>query len=136
MCEIGLYQAGLYALPTFQLTGVVAAYTLHRLYTSGKLTRNTATATSAVQLTKTAHSALCYLLKVETRDGSVMIVEIAAADFLTLLLFVGALVWLFVYETKGEVTVWEVRVMTVPNSLCVCVCGGCVCVCMCVCFIL
>ena len=103
-----MYQAGLYSLPTFQLTGIVAAYTLYRLYVSAKLTRSTATVTSAVQLTKTALSALGYLLKVETREGSDTIVEITAMDYMTLLLFIGALVWMFVYETKEEVTLWDV----------------------------
>ncbi|KAK7107994.1 hypothetical protein V1264_015800 [Littorina saxatilis] len=107
VCEVGLYQAGLYPLPTFQLTGIMAAYMLHRLYLADKLTRNTAAFASAVQLTKTAITALGYLLQEGMMIRDKRVVEISAADFLTLLAFVGVVVWIFVYETKEEVSLFE-----------------------------
>ena len=41
-------------------------------------------------------------------------------DFLTLLLFVGVLVWLFLYETKEEVTLLQVKGGAVVVAVVVC----------------
>ncbi|KAL8586622.1 hypothetical protein ACOMHN_040130 [Nucella lapillus] len=122
-CELGLYQAGLYSRPAFQLTGMAAAYTLHRLHLAGKLPRIMAALTSALQLTKTALGAVGYLGKEGGRGGAEAVGylvgggggswgaeaggDISAGDVVSMLLMVGVVVWLFVYETKEEVTLWQ-----------------------------
>ncbi|XP_076444586.1 uncharacterized protein LOC143282735 [Babylonia areolata] len=119
VCEVGLQGAGLYSLPAFQLTGALAAYALHRLHLAARVTRCTAALSSAVHLTKTALGALSYLGREGERAGAgvgagargegvvAAVVEISTADYLTLLLLVGVVVWLFVYETKEEITVLQ-----------------------------
>ncbi|XP_076467119.1 uncharacterized protein LOC143298211 isoform X2 [Babylonia areolata] len=103
VCESGLYQAGLYPLPTYQLTGVVATYMLYRLHTANKIARNTAATACTVQLTKTTVGAVGYVRRLgfgeQAGDANV-----TAVDFVTMLWFVGMLVRLFVYEAKEEVT--------------------------------
>ncbi|PVD29223.1 hypothetical protein C0Q70_11820 [Pomacea canaliculata] len=107
-CEIALYRAELYSGLTFNLTGVLAAYTLYRLYVAEKLTRNCATIASALHLTKTASSTFSYLVMKGTRDAHGM--EVSLGDMLTLMLLVGMLVWLFVYEAKDVTSAWQVHV--------------------------
>ncbi|XP_025099219.1 uncharacterized protein LOC112567002 [Pomacea canaliculata] len=104
-CEIALYRAELYSGLTFNLTGVLAAYTLYRLYVAEKLTRNCATIASALHLTKTASSTFSYLVMKGTRDAHGM--EVSLGDMLTLMLLVGMLVWLFVYEAKDVTSAWQ-----------------------------
>jgi hypothetical protein len=123
---VGLYEADLYSLTTLQLTGVMAAYALHRLHVASKLPGNAAALATAVHITKTVLSGLGYAIG-ERRGipyttvleasrgvgdggavtgGESVVVEIGAGDFVTLFIFLATLLWFFVYTdvTKQDVS--------------------------------
>ena len=103
LCQILLYSRDLYSTSVFTAVGIVAAYAIHRLFLARKMHKFTATASSAVHLVNTALVVLL-CLSVGRRSSGSTLVTFRVDTYFPSLLFVSALLWMFVYDTRDFVS--------------------------------